>query len=90
MSDCRHEDFAASVAVNRMEDSGHVIADIRIACRQCGEPFRFLGCRVAGLSFQEPSVSVTELELHAPIEPQGDPRLRSQMKFEMPAVPVKN
>ena len=90
MNDCKHEDFNASVAVNRMEDTGHIVADIRITCRQCGEPFRFLGCRCAGLSFLEPSVSVNELELHAPIEPQGDPKLRSELKFEMPAIPIRH
>lgn len=40
---CEHKEFAAQVAVNRIEDTGRFSADIRIQCVECGEPFRFLG-----------------------------------------------
>ena len=83
MSDCKHEEFNANVAVNRMEDTGAFVADIHIECRQCQEPFRFLGVR-AGLNFHSPTVSIDEIELHVPIEPQGEPRLQATATFQMP------
>ncbi len=88
--ECAHEDFGAEVKVTRMEDTGCVIADITIKCSQCGEPFRFLGCPDVGLAWNRPSVSVNELELHAPIEPQGDPKLRMAGRFEMPPAVVRH
>lgn len=83
---CRHEVFAASVNVNRMEDTGCFAADIVIRCVQCDEPFRFLGLP-AGISFERPMVSVTGCELRAPIEPQGDRRLFTSATFQMPPRP---
>jgi len=40
---CEHKDFNATVAVNRIEDKGRYIAEIRITCAECGAPFRFIG-----------------------------------------------
>ncbi len=40
---CQHENFDASVKVNRLQDVGRFAADITIKCADCGEPFRFLG-----------------------------------------------
>lgn len=42
-SKCKHQNFLSTVTINRLEDSGHFIADVRISCNDCGEPFRFLG-----------------------------------------------
>jgi hypothetical protein len=48
-------------------------ADIRIACTQCGEPFRWIGVQ-AGLKPGRPMVSVDETELRAPVRPaSSDP-----------------
>lgn len=75
---CPHEDFSASVEVNRLtgEPGGPVTAysaDIRVSCAQCGEPFRWIGVR-AGLKPDRPMVSIDEAELHAPIRPaSADP-----------------
>lgn len=88
-SDCPHEAFSARVDVNRLLDTGKFVADITIACVHCGEPFRFLGVP-AGLHFDRPAVSIDELELRAPIEPQGQPRLQASASFTMPAIPVKH
>lgn len=85
--DHRHTDKQADISVGYMEDTGRFIADVKIACA-CGEPFRFLGLK-AGISWSEPLVSIDSLELHAPIEPQGTPRLMSHARFEMPPMPVK-
>jgi hypothetical protein len=85
MPDCKHEDFEASVAVNRLKDSGTFSADVTIKCRQCGLPFSFIGPEM-GLSPERPMISVDGTELRAPIEP--GPRalpLSGRMTYQMPA-----
>jgi hypothetical protein len=75
---CPHEDFAASVEVNRLSgaEGGPIdaySADLRISCAGCGEPFRFIGVP-AGLMPDRPACSVGEDELHLPIRPaSADP-----------------
>lgn len=54
---CAHENFEASVEVSRLADSGRFMADVRVKCSQCGEPFRFLGLPT-GLDLNGASVSV--------------------------------
>ncbi len=54
---CAHDDFEATVEVNRLQDSGRFMADVRIKCAKCGEPFRFLGLP-AGLDLNGAAVSV--------------------------------
>jgi hypothetical protein len=81
---CAHQNFHANVAVNRLVDTGRFLADITIKCAECGEPFRFIGVE-AGVAFTRPACSIDELELRAPIEPEGVPRLQTSASFEMPA-----
>lgn len=77
---CEHPDFHADVTVNRLGTEQTpdgtpraYIADIRVACTTCSEPFRWTGVR-AGLSFAHPTVSADEAELHAPLRPaSADP-----------------
>jgi hypothetical protein len=77
---CEHLDFAAEVDVNRIGTGDTAdgmprayMADVRVRCADCGEPFRWVGVR-AGLSFGKPMVSVDETELHAPLRPaSADP-----------------
>jgi hypothetical protein len=66
---CEHKNFRAEVDVNRLEDSGAFMADIRIFCTECDLPFVFRGIE-AGLSFEKPMASITGQELHAPIHPK--------------------
>lgn len=89
MADCAHEQFGAEVDVHRLEDSGKFIADVRVKCVQCDEPFRFVGL-TAGISFDQPTVSIDETELHAPIEPEGEKRLQTRALFQMPQVLHRN
>lgn len=89
MSDCAHPDFAAEVDVHRLEDTGKFIADVRIKCVECGEPFRFVGLP-SGIHFSHPTVSIDETELHAPIEPEGEKRLQMSASFQMPEVLKRN
>jgi len=70
MSRCEHKDFEAQVDVNRLEDSGAFVADIRIKCKECGLPFEFPDIPV-GLNSQEARVSVDSQELRLPIKPRG-------------------
>lgn len=75
---CAHEDFAATVEVNRITSSegGPVVgysADIKVSCVGCGEPFRWTGLK-AGLSPRTPMCSLDETELRAPLRPaSSDP-----------------
>lgn len=58
---CKHEEFESSIFVNRLEDSGRFTADVRIWCKQCQEPFRFLGLPT-GVDLNGASVSVDGME----------------------------
>lgn len=75
---CPHMNFDVHAIVNRLSktEGGPInaySADIRIACHECGEPFRFIGAP-AGLQANRPCVSVDETELRAPIRPaSSDP-----------------
>jgi hypothetical protein len=76
---CPHEDFDASVEVNRItgqegaEIPGAYSAVVRVSCSRCGEAFRWIGLQ-AGLMPGRPMVSVDETELRAPIRPaSSDP-----------------
>jgi hypothetical protein len=85
---CPHPRHRVNAQVLRLEDSGCWTADLRITCDACQEPFRFVGLP-AGWSIEKPMVSIDGLELRAPIEPQGAPRLFSEATFVMPPLPVK-
>ncbi len=71
---CPHEDFEASVEVNRLtaaDDDPTVIgysADISVRCAACHEPFRWTGLR-AGFSPKEPMCNVDETVMSAPLRP---------------------
>lgn len=85
---CRHEHFAANVAVQRLmqEDNGPVTgfsADVRIQCAQCGLPFRFIGME-AGDHYAEPRVSVDGTELRAPIEPATHEKFAPRASYAFP------
>jgi hypothetical protein len=76
---CPHENFAASVDVNRITagddepDPVAYSADIRVECADCGEKMRWLGVQ-AGTSPKRPMCSVDESELRAPLRPaSADP-----------------
>lgn len=75
---CAHEEFEVWADINRLsEEEGGPIhaysADIRIRCKDCQEPFRFIGVP-AGVLGDRPACSVDETELHAPIRPaSADP-----------------
>ena len=76
---CLHEDFLASVEVNRLTEresdtvpNGYS-ADIKVWCAICGEPFRWIGLQ-AGLSGGKPMCSVDETIMSAPLRPaSSDP-----------------
>lgn len=86
MSDCSHENFAATVDVRRLTDEqGRVrnfIAEVTVRCTQCEQPFHFV-CADTGFSFVRPTVSVGATMLHAPIAP-GEAPLPSRIRFELP------
>lgn len=67
---CTHPDFAASVTVNRLEDAGRFIADVKIQCSACGAAFRFLGLP-SGIDLNGASVNVDGTEARLAIAPPG-------------------
>lgn len=87
---CEHHAFAVIARVNHMEDTGNIVAEIQIRCTDCDESFRFLGVTDAGLLWDRPSVSMDELTLNVPIEPQGQVRLRQDARYVIPQIPVKH
>lgn len=82
MSECEHNEFEATVAVNRIENTVgewpfmQFAADVHIKCRECGKPFQFIGLP-GGLAPDRPTRSVDGTEARLPIAPE--PR-----KFEYP------
>lgn len=82
--DCLHEDFKATVRVDRLLDTGLVMATTEIACAECGQPFRFAGVARAGHSNTEPSVDVTETKLCCPVEPYDEVSLRANLRYDVP------
>ena len=83
MTHCEHKQFSAIVEVNLLTkgDDGPVhgyLAEIRITCVECGQPFEFVGVE-AGLMMDKPMASVDAQQLRAPIRPKGS-RI-------MPAIP---
>lgn len=70
MSRCKHMNFAADVAVARLEDTGRFMADVRVRCADCGEPFQFLGLE-PGLDRNGAMVSIDGLEARMAILPNS-------------------
>lgn len=87
--DCRHEDFYAVVAVARIEDAGAFLMEARVCCKQCGIPMRFLGVE-AGLSYEEPRVSIDSVTLHAPMEPETEKQLQGVARYDVPDIPTRH
>ena len=67
---CKHMNFAANVAVARLEDVGRFMAEITIKCAECGKPFQFRGLQ-PGLDTDGARVSLDGLEANIAIVPQG-------------------
>lgn len=68
---CTHEDFEAWVDVHRLIDSGRFQADVRIKCKACGVPFRFIGLP-AGLDLDGAATSADATEARLAIAPKGE------------------
>ena len=67
---CEHHHFCGEFIVNRIEDIGRIVAEVRIHCTDCKQPFQFIGCS-PGFNYDGPTVSLDGLELNVPICPQG-------------------
>jgi hypothetical protein len=82
MTDCPHVDFNVYAEVNRLVDhdpeqgqiapaTGYQV-DLKVSCRDCDEPFVWVGPMPVGLSPGEPRVSVDGTELRAPLRPSSE------------------
>lgn len=76
---CPHENFAAHVDVGRLaagDDDPTIVgyvAEVRIACVDCDEPFRFIGMPAGALA-DRPACSPNETEARLPLRPaSSDP-----------------
>ena len=67
---CKHMNFNATVTVNRLEDSGRFMAEVRIHCTECNLPFQFMGLE-PGVDLGGARVSLDGLEANLAICPQG-------------------
>lgn len=82
---CVHPDFEANVAVNRFEDSGGFMAEVRIICRECKQAFRFLGL-LMGLHFAGATVNADGTEARLAICPANEePKLPDVLGFSVKA-----
>lgn len=71
MEKCEHRVFDAEVDVTRLEDTGRFTADVRIKCKHCGLPFRFIGLP-AGCDLNGAATSVDATEARLAIAPKGE------------------
>lgn len=67
---CQHMNFRADTIVNRIEDIGRYVVELRISCTECSVPFQFVGVE-PGFNYDAPTVSLDGLELNVPVCPQG-------------------
>lgn len=67
---CKHEKTEAVLNVNHLEDTGGYMADLRITCAQCGEPFRFIGLP-CGVDMTGAAVSIDGTEGRFAILPKS-------------------
>lgn len=72
MGKCEHLIFDAFVEVNRIIDTGRFTADVKICCRDCGRPMRFLGLPI-GLDMNGAAISPDGTEGRFAIHPVNEP-----------------
>lgn len=72
-ANCPHLNFVVHANVGRIQKSESepenivaYMADIKVCCHECGQPFEFLGLP-HGLSFYRPTVSIDGQELRVPL-----------------------
>lgn len=67
---CEHNDFEAHVNVFRLEDCGAFACEIRVHCKECGEPFTFPPMPM-GLCSHEARINLDGTELRLPMKPKS-------------------
>jgi len=85
MAPCQHLNFEGAVGVARLADDDkplRFMAEIRIRCTECGQPFMFGGGLPAGFRFDGPSVDVSGQELSIPIKP-WDGSIASRLTYQL-------
>jgi hypothetical protein len=81
---CAHLGFHAHVDVNRFEEEGRFIADVRIECTACKKKFRFLGLP-GGIDLNGASTNAFGDEAHLAIAPPNEviPPIAGAQGFSM-------
>lgn len=75
---CPHPNFDVALVVKRFEATGKYVAEIRIRCAHCDEPFVFLGDLPVGVNLSGVATSLDRHELRAGIYPEIEDELREQ------------
>ena len=68
---CKHEGFACNVEINRLEDTGRFMADLKIECDQCGVEMVFLGLP-RGIDMNGAATNTFGTEARLAIHPRGE------------------
>ena len=68
---CKHVNLHGHLHITHLEDIGRYTADVRVHCKDCGLPFRFIGLP-AGLDLDGATVSVDGTEVRFAMAPKGE------------------
>lgn len=68
---CEHNDFDATVVINKMEDRGIFMVDVKVECRQCETPLVFTGLP-SGVDLKGAAVSADGTEARLAACPKGE------------------
>lgn len=70
LAECKHENFRCECVVNRLEDSGQFMLEIKVFCAQCDLPFRFKGLSM-GLNLHGATCNADATEARIAIVPSN-------------------
>ena len=80
MSSCEHHDFHAEVEVSRIEEHAptRFVAEIKIACHDCGTEFAFIGVPKR-ISTRRIGANLIRTRVSIPIEPTTPETRRAEI-----------
>jgi hypothetical protein len=82
MTTCKHENFCLDATINRLEDLGAFIADIKIFCIDCGTKFCFPPLPM-GLNCSEATINLDATEMRVPIRPFDQAEFKAFIGFDV-------
>lgn len=89
---CSHINFSATLKVHRVvtqepaqgqePEIAAYIAEIRVQCSDCGNPFEWVGFPI-GCASEEARVDISGQQLYAPLKPQGVEQMKGFGGFKV-------